>query len=217
MSDFDKLLEELNALGEETETMSKAMSDADGADDSDEKIQGAAADGGDGDDEGADAGAADGGEGGDGDGDGDDDDGDEQMGKSFMLQLEDGSEVEAFDGTEMLKSLQAQLKANDERSSQALEQAVGLVRKQGDMLKSLQEKVASLQNAGRGRKAVVSVADAGKEPLKKSEDMPANEFMAKALTAQKEGRITGLDVSRMESYLNKGLALPQDLVDKVFQ
>lgn len=222
MSDFEKLLGELDALGTETEEMKKALEA--GADQGDEQIQAAAAAGGEGegeegkkpegDEAAAAAAAAAAGE----------DEEDELMGKSFMIEMEDGSKVEAFDGTQMMKSLQAQVTAANQRytemesrSTQALEKATGLLKQQGEMLKSLQTTVQELQNAGRGRKAVITMADSGAQALQKSEQMTGPQFMAKALTAQGKGLVTGADVARMESYLNRGIAIPQDLVDRVLQ
>ena len=218
MSQYEKLLEEL-------ETMAKAMPGDDAADD--DKIAAAAANAnpdadGDGDndvtgehiepdgDEGAGA------EGGDGDGD-------ETMGKSFALKLEDGTELEAIDGTELVKSLMARVESNEGTVMKALGTAVELIGKQGDMIKSLQDEVKKLSGEGRGRKAVVSVSEkpvAGATMAKSqgaAEGLSANEFMAKALAAQASGRLTGLDVARAESALNKGLPVPQDVVNRVIQ
>lgn len=218
MSQYEKLLEEL-------ETMAKAMPGDDAADD--DKIAAAAANAnpdadGDGDndvtgehiepdgDEGAGA------EGGDGDGD-------ETMGKSFALKLEDGTELEAIDGTELVKSLMARVESNEGTVMKALGTAVDLLGKQGNMIKSLQDEVKKLAGEGRGRKTVVSVSEkpvAGATMAKSqgaADGLSANEFMAKALAAQASGRLTGLDVARAESALNKGLPVPQDVVNRVIQ
>lgn len=218
MSQYEKLLEEL-------ETMAKAMPGDDAADD--DKIAAAAANAnpdadGDGDndvtgehiepdgDEGAGA------EGGDGDGD-------ETMGKSFALKLDDGTELEAIDGTELVKSLMARVESNEGTVMKALGTAVDLLGKQGNMIKSLQDEVKKLAGEGRGRKTVVSVSEkpvAGATMAKSqgaADGLSANEFMAKALAAQASGRLTGLDVARAESALNKGLPVPQDVVNRVIQ
>lgn len=210
MSQYEKLLEEL-------ETMAKAMPGDDAADD--EKIAAAAAEGNP-----------------DADGDGENDvtgehaepDGDEgedgeTMGKSFSLKLEDGTELDAIDGTELVKSLMGRVEKNEEAVMKSLGLAIDLLGKQGDMIKSLQAEVKKLAGEGRGRKAVVSVSEkpaAGTTMAKSQgadEGMSANEFMAKALSAQAAGRLTGLDVARAESALNKGLPVPQDVVNRVVQ
>lgn len=219
MSQYEKLLEEL-------ETMAKAMPGDEGADD--DKIQAAAAaanpdaDGDGENDVTGDDLNPEGGEGlGDeGKGDGDDE---ETMGKSFALKLEDGTELEAIDGTELVKSLMARVESNEGTVMKALGTAVDLLGKQGDMIKSLQDEVKKLAGEGRGRKTVVSVSEkpvAGATMAKSqgaADGLSANEFMAKALAAQASGRLTGLDVARAESALNKGLPVPQDVVNRVIQ
>lgn len=221
MSQYEKLLEEL-------ETMAKAMPGDDGADD--DKIQAAAAaanpdaDGDGENDVTGDDLNPEGSEGlgdeGEGEGDGDDE---ETMGKSFALKLEDGTELEAIDGTELVKSLMARVESNEGTVMKALGTAVDLLGKQGDMIKSLQDEVKKLAGEGRGRKTVVSVSEkpvAGATMAKSqgaADGLSANEFMAKALAAQASGRLTGLDVARAESALNKGLPVPQDVVNRVIQ
>lgn len=221
MSQYEKLLEEL-------ETMAKAMPGDEGADD--DKIQAAAAaanpdaDGDGENDVTGDDLNPEGGEGlgdeGEGEGDGDDE---ETMGKSFALKLEDGTELEAIDGTELVKSLMARVESNEGTVMKALGTAVDLLGKQGNMIKSLQDEVKKLAGEGRGRKTVVSVSEkpvAGATMAKSqgaADGLSANEFMAKALAAQASGRLTGLDVARAESALNKGLPVPQDVVNRVIQ
>lgn len=221
MSQYEKLLEEL-------ETMAKAMPGDDGADD--DKIQAAAAaanpdaDGDGENDVTGDNLNTEGSEGlgdeGEGEGDGDDK---ETMGKSFALKLDDGTELEAIDGTELVKSLMARVESNEGTVMKALGTAVDLLGKQGNMIKSLQDEVKKLAGEGRGRKTVVSVSEkpvAGATMAKSqgaADGLSANEFMAKALAAQASGRLTGLDVARAESALNKGLPVPQDVVNRVIQ
>ena len=222
MSQYEKLLEEL-------ETMAKAMPGDDAADD--DKIAAAAANAnpdadGDGENDvtGDDLnpeGLGDEGKGeGEGGGDGDDK---ETMGKSFALKLEDGTELEAIDGTELVKSLMARVESNEGTVMKALGTAVDLLGKQGNTIKSLQDEVKKLAGEGRGRKTVVSVSEkpvAGATMAKSqgaADGLSANEFMAKALAAQASGRLTGLDVARAESALNKGLPVPQDVVNRVIQ
>lgn len=211
---FEKLLEELDAI----QTLAK--SDPVDADDGDDAgIAEAAAEGEDGDEGHAEP---DGDEGIEGEGDGD---GDEGMAKSFSLKLEDGTEVDAIDGTELVKSLIDRFDAQEDTLAKALGGIVELiksnaetVRSQAALIKSLQGDVKRLGGEGRGRKTVVSVAEKPvAETLAKSEPegMNANEFMAKALSAQQAGKITGLDVSVAETSLNKGLPVPTNIVRRV--
>lgn len=206
-------------LMDELELLAKAQND--GVDESDdEKIEAAAADAGidtgdDAGDAGADAGL-------DADAaaaDEDDPDAvgdDEPLGKSFSFKLDDGTELEAFDGTELVKALMQRTERNEENFTKALGTAVDLIKSQGEMIKSLQEQVGKLSTEGRGRKTVVSVAERP-SVLKKSEPdgVTPTEFLAKCLQAQAAGKITGADVARAESYLNRGLAVPAEIVARV--
>lgn len=213
---FEKLLDEL-------ETMSKAMPSDDTGED-DKKIQAAAAEGGEGDvsndddkndDVSQDDDDNDLDNGSESDKEGDDDRG---MTKSFQFTLESGEVIEAQDGTKLVKSLISRVEKNEAVLTKALGTAVTLIKSQGELIKSLQSKVDNLSGQGRGRKAIVSVVEKQSTALVKSvqeEGMSANEFMAKALEAQAKGLITGLDVSRAEAHLNKGLRIPDDIVAKV--
>jgi hypothetical protein len=207
---FEQLLSEIQELSSEQETMSKALPAEDGKDD---KIQAAAADGGDMD------GA------GNGEGDGATDDGaglgeGEQMGKSLgTVTLADGSQVEGIDGTELVKSLMTRVETSEDQMHKALEGALGLIKSQSAMLKSLTEQVGKLSNAGRGRKTAVTVHDkvgAG-ATMAKSEPsgMKPEEFLSKALSAQAAGRIRGHEVAMIENYVNRGMTVPEALVNKV--
>lgn len=214
MSQFEKLLGEIADLQADQEVMTKALPADDGKDE--EKIQAAAAEGGsdgDADDKG-------------GKPDGDADDEGKPMAKSFKLTLEDGTEIEAQDGAEMVKSLQERIEKNEESMAKALGSAVELIKGQASLIKSLTEKVTKLAGEGRGRKAVVSVVEkpsagngAGSNTMAKSEPagMSPDQFFAKALTAQKEGRLSGVDIAIAESHLNRGEAIPAHIIQRVVQ
>lgn len=149
----------------------------------------------------------------------------EVMGKSFRFTLDTGEEMEAVDGTELVKSLMARFDTNEESMTKALGVAVDLIKSQGDLIKSQGEAIASLQTEvtrisgeGRGRKTVVSVAEKPTaETMAKSEPagISGEEFMAKAMDAQKAGRLTALQISVAETALIKGLAVPADIVKRV--
>lgn len=213
MSQFDKLMAELGQLSADQETMAKALPADDGKDE--KKIQAAAAEGGLGGDGDADD------AGGMPDGDADD----SSMTKSFKFTLEDGTEVEAQDGTEMVKSLQAKVAETESTMAKALGQAVELIKGQGDMIKSLSDRVAKLSGEGRGRKAVVSVVekpapDASTSTMAKSmqaDGVSHDVFFAKAMVAQREGRISGSQIALAETMLNRGQPIPADLVQRVMQ
>lgn len=209
MNDFDKLLSELGTIQTDLEqTMVKALPADDGTDE--KNIQAAAAEGG---------------QDGDGDDDGNKPDGDAddkgQMVKSFEVTLETGEKAQAFDGTEMLKAMQADFESrlgkSDANVAAALTQVTGVLKSQNELIKSLQQQVSALGNEGRGRKAVVSIAEKPATLAKSqaADGVSPEVFFAKALTAQKEGRISGTDVALAETMLNRGQAIPEALIQRV--
>lgn len=198
---FEKLLEDL-------ETMAKSLGEDDGAKD-DENIQ-AAADDADHADEAGEHAEPDGDE---------DDNGEEPMGKSFAFTLEDGTVVEAQDGTELVKALFDRVESTETTMAKALGAAVDMLGKQGEMIKSLQAEVKKLAGEGRGRKAVLSVAEkvpAG-QTMAKSEPqgVSAQEFFAKAEQAFAAGRISGQELTVIDVSRRSGMAIDQGLVAKV--
>lgn len=214
MSGFEELLSQLNAEATETENLAKSLQQES---QDDENIQAAAGEG-----EGA----------GDGDGDADDGkgkgvsdgDGDNTMKKS--LTLEDGEEV--FDATDLIKSLQDTQLQHGEVLAKAMPQILelmqgqrALIQQQGEMLKSLQSQVQALGGQGRGRKAVVTIVDKpnpGEAPMNKSlasEQLSGPQILAKSLDLMREGKLTGLDVSRCENAIQSGFAVPSDILAKI--
>jgi hypothetical protein len=220
---FQALLADLEALStgsatnEGGEDVTKSM--ANDGDDAGAGDEGGEA-GGDADDaaiaaaaeDGADAGAA-------ADGDGED------VVKSIMIVGENGEQEEAVDATELLKSLVERVESIEGETGQVLGKLTDLVKSQAAQIGALTAQVGKLASGGRGRRAVVSVADKpeltkslgadGGEGGDKPEGIPANEFMAKAMEACTAGKITGLDVARAESYLNRGLDVPASIKTKV--
>ncbi|HET8550865.1 MAG TPA: hypothetical protein VFM97_00125 [Gammaproteobacteria bacterium] len=156
---------------------------------------------------------------------------DEPLGKSFTVTLENGDEVEAMDGTELVKSLMARVEGFDGQLAKALGVTVDNVKalkaelkaageraaKQDELIKSLQDSVDKIGDAGRGRKTTVSVhekpAGNGGEP--QPEGVEPKEFMAKAMEQFNAGKLTGQNISSIEAHINRGLAPPADLVRKV--
>lgn len=216
-SPFAELLEEL-------ETMSKAFPDESdegvGDDKKDDKKIQAAADG-DLDEDGKPDGE-------DPDVVGDEDDEYDDMAKSLgveAMEIEvDGEKQKVYDGLVMLKAMSERNEASEEAMFKALSASVetmkGMGKKiadQGDLIKSLQVQVADFGSKGKGRKAVLSVLDKpGNEgDLHKSEGIEPKEILNKALTAQREKKITGTEVSAIDSYVGRGLAPPAHLLKKI--
>lgn len=204
---FDALLADIQAASASNDQLAKAMPVDGGTDADDANIAAAAGEGdGDADDKG-----------GKPDGDADD----KPMAKSLKVTLEDGSEVEAIDGSELIKSLSDRMDASEASIKAVLEGAMGVIKQQGDLIKSLTDKVGALAGQGKGRKAVVSVVEkpaGAAETLAKSHEqdgLTGEQFLAKALEASKVGRITARDVSIAEAAINMGVQPPEAIVRAV--
>lgn len=157
---------------------------------------------------------------------------DEPIAKSFRLTLDDGTEMEAFDGAELIKSLNERVQAaesaqkrNETQVLKSLNAAIDLIsaqsvqmKDQGELIKSLQAKVEALGKTGRGRVSVLTVAEKPQlETVAKSQPatMGGEELIAKALGAMKAGRITGLEASGIENRIRMGIAVDPELVARV--
>lgn len=184
----------------------------------------------------------------DGDADGDDEanEGDDEEGtkararpmvKSFKLQLEDGSEMEAFDGTEMVKALTERIDADNEKFLKSFGSALELVtqltkaltetrgdlastkedvKSQKETIETLQKSLKSLGAQGRGRMSTVSVLE---KPTGKPVEKPAptrQEIMSKAMSALSAKRITGSEATRLEAALNAGVSPQKDVLERIF-
>ena len=191
MSQFNELLAQLKAAGDEQTTLAKALPAEDGKDD--EQIQAAAAEG----DTDADNENPEDHE----EPDGDEDDGKPVMAKSVTAVV-DGEEVEAVDATELLKSLDARVSEHDAVLAKALESTLSTIKAQGDMIKSLHAKIEKLAGQGKGRKTVLTVVEkpAVGETMAKSEQdgMTPGDFMAKANAAFAAGKLTGKELTTID-------------------
>lgn len=197
MSQFDELLAQLQQAETEQTTLAKALPAEDGKDD--KQIQAAAAEG----DTDADNENPEDHE----EPDGDDGDG-KPMAKSVTATV-DGEEVEAIDATDLLKSLDARIGAQEEVLAKALASTLNTVKAQGDMIKSLQGQVAKLAGQGAGRKTVLTVVEkpaAGEQTMAKSQQdgMTPAEFMAKATAAFSAGKLTGKELTTIDVAMRNG-------------
>lgn len=195
---FDALLAEIQGQTAETDTLAKSMAEGDDA----ARIEAAAAEGeeaGEGED--------------DKDKDKDGEEG-EAFGKSYVLRAEDGTETEGYDATELLKSLVGQVGAIELNTKTVLEAALGLIAKQGTLLKSLNDKVVALGSRGAGRRSVVTVAEppaglaksltAGGAAATEEGGMNSTEFLNKAFSAAEAGLCSYHEVNLSETLINKG-------------
>ena len=170
----------------------------------------------------------DGDEGLDNDNDGDDDsdkDGDETLGKSMSVTLDNGEQIDAVDGTELVKSLVNRLDTADASHAEKFElmqksmgMAVDMIKSQETEIAKLRDLVKSFGNSGAGRKTTVSIAEKpeiGQMQKSEAKGMSGHEFLAKAEGAMKAGRITGLELSIAEASLNRGAPVREDIVNRV--
>jgi hypothetical protein len=192
---FDALLEEIST------DLTKALpTDGDTKED-DAKIEAAAADG---------------------EGEEDKEDGEAApMAKSFKITLQNGEEIDAVDGAELVKSLVARIESNETGILKVLGETAKIAIAQGELIKSLQTRLGTLEGQGKGRKAVLTIAEkpaAAAEELRKSQEthgLDGDAFMAKALSAQVAGRINGTQVAIAEAHINAGKQPPADIVRAV--
>lgn len=224
MTEFENLLADLEGMAAEHEVMAKALPAEDSKDN--KKVQAAAAESGGQDEEDIDA-----------DGDNEDyEDEDEQaeedeeagkgkkkpmpFAKSFNVTLESGEVAEAVDATDLLKALNDRvetLESGNEPLAKSLTAAVSLIKAQGTLLKSLTERVAKFSSEGKGRKTMLAVNDRpapGEQTMAKSQPaaMNGHEVLAKALSAQRAGKLTGFDVSCAEAAVNSGSPVPANVL-----
>lgn len=152
------------------------------------------------------------------------DDDNEMFGKSFAVTTATGETLEAYDGTALMKAFEQRLAALEqdheasvvklEKAEQTLAdllKAETVISKQSELIKSMYGQLAAIQESGRGRKSVLTVHD--KPPVIPSapEKSAPGTILAKAMSAQQTGKITGTDVARIESYLSRGWAVPSEL------
>lgn len=140
--------------------------------------------------------------------------------KSFNVTLEDGQELEAWDGTELVKSMQTVIAGHEttiKRLATDLAGANAAVSQVLPMLKSLAETVGkqgehirTLREAPGGRASVLKApAAAPAGPLNRGE------LLAKALEASAAGRITGLEAASVETALNRGQAPHPSVLQRI--
>jgi len=218
MSDYQALLDELRELA--AEPLAKANPpDADDAQD-DEDIK-AAADG-DADDDGEpdSEDAVDDYD----DHEDDDDDEGESFGKSFQVTLADGRVIEAVDGQAAIGAMQEEIGALRDETRTALGQIADALKQSTQLIKSLRTdnaelkgRISAISATGRGRKSTLVMHEkpAGGDPAPAAETPTPRDLMAKALEAQRAGRMSGVDVARLESYLGNRAPIPDSLLAQI--
>ena len=154
----------------------------------------------------------------------DEDDEDEKpMGKSFSVTLPGGEEVEALDGTLLVKALRDDLLSSQGEVRTSLNQIGEVLTRTTAMLKSLagdnaalRAEMDALASAGRGRKSALSVHEKPATTVAPTQVVPSRkEILAKAMDAMNAGRISGYEVALAEGCLNRGQALPEALAARI--
>ncbi len=165
--------------------------------------------------------------------------------KSFKLVLEDGTEMEAQDATEMLKCLvtevetvKAGAKAEVEELTKALGDAMGVIgdlteglkqtredvlalAKRGDELQAsntlLTKALGGIGNQGRGVRSVTLGARPQLNGGAAAQPKHApQEILAKATSALAANQITTTEAMRIQSALNMGEMPEQAILDRLF-
>ncbi len=154
----------------------------------------------------------------------------EPFGKSFTVQMADGTEQEVLDATEMMKALNDDNKKLSERAakleaglskSAALNVALGKkLTEQGVLLKSLHDSVESMGSKPGGRRAVLNLLDkpattTTTTPAAEITGVNAEEFMNTMAKCFAAGKLSGDDVNLAEAYVGRGLQPPKDLIERV--
>jgi hypothetical protein len=165
--------------------------------------------------------------------------------KSFKLVLEDGTEMEAQDATEMLKCLIGEVEtvkaaagAQVEELTKALGDAMGVIGDLTEGLKATREDVLNLAkrgddlqksnslltkalcgigNQGRGVRSVTLGArpNLNGGGAQEAKHTPT-EILAKATSALEANQITATEAVRIQSALNMGVQPEQAILDRLF-
>lgn len=201
MSDFEKLLAELSQETANQETLAKSLA-APAADDA--KIAAAAADT-------AAAAAA---------GEKKNPEDEEDLAKSLEAAAA-AAGVAVIDGEEFAKSIDSlggRMTAAEDVLAKAMDGALGMIRGQGEMIKSLNDRITALSGEGRGRKTVVTVTErqpAGEPLVKSQQGFTVGEVMAKANTAFDAKKITGLELTTLDVALRNGTPPSESVLARI--
>lgn len=195
---FNELLAALNETAEEQQILAKSVEAA--GDQGDEKIEAAS------ESEGAKAEGEQGEEG-------------EELAKSQAAATEEVEVVEVGELIKSLHDLTGRTSVVEETLTKGLEAALGLIKGQGELIKSLQGQVTKLSGQGAGRKTVLAIHEKAPvgEPLTKSQPagFTKEEVLAKANAAFDAKKITGLELTSLDVALRSGQAPNADVLARI--
>ena len=142
-----------------------------------------------------------------------------ELGKSFTVTLADGTEGEAVDATELLKALVDRVEVGEVKTVDAIKSMLGVVKSQGDLIKSLSDQVSTLANSGRRRASVVTITEkpaaaiAAVAPA--ADGISVDEFWGKAFAAQTKGAISSVDIAKIEFAINHNQQPPEEILARI--
>lgn len=133
--------------------------------------------------------------------------------KAFRVTTADGEEIDAIDGTELIKSLSDEIASERQQTVKAITGAVDLIKSLKTEIGALRDQVQKIAKAPAGRKSVLNVHEKQDvmEKAMPEQRQASQQILAKALKAQRDGRLHGGQVAEIESYLNRGFDLPPHL------
>ncbi len=143
------------------------------------------------------------------------------MKKSFTVTLENGEEVEAFNGEWILKSMQDRMDEIESTLDRSGKDGADAITETTQLIKSLiadnkriNAKIDALMASGSGRKSTLNIHE--RRTVGEFPDTPnPQQIMAKALEAQRQGRLSGADIARLDSYFGRGQTPPETLLAKI--
>lgn len=140
------------------------------------------------------------------------------MAKSMQI---DGEEYDVIDAEELVKSMQdlsGRVSEQESVLAKALGSTLGMVKQQGEMIKSLNARLNNISKQGAGRKTVLAIHDkppVGEQLTKSNPDqMTAGDVLAKAHAAFGAGKINGLELTTIDVSLRQNEQIDQGLLAK---
>jgi hypothetical protein len=135
----------------------------------------------------------------------------------------EGNPVDAIDATDMIKSLQDKVGEQDNVLAKALGGIGTILKKQNDLIKSLQDGMSKLANQGTGRKAVfmavekpgVGGGDLAKSGAATEGALSLDEFFVKAETAFAAKKLTGQEFNTIDVCRRMNSPIDPALIRKV--
>jgi len=158
---------------------------------------------------------------------GDDTDDDDLTKSMTVVKLDDGSEAQAFDGEELIKSFNSKLNKQAvsvgevfTAQNKLIKTLADTVTSQAEMMKSMQVSIDEVGNSGKGRKTVVNLQE--KPDLNKSLEngseqlgIKPHEFHGLLTKALKAKVITPHEATTAETLINSGRNPSEEVVAKV--